>query len=117
MLRRSYHSQSEGAVVPFPSPPTTAFHDYTIFWPPADASPRQTGYYFDGQLLKTFDNYVSVNPSRAYLNNWSNGQISFTQGPPDADSVLEISRVAWYYSTEQVPGLPSGCTMQQACRV
>ncbi|KAJ9116023.1 hypothetical protein QFC24_006864 [Naganishia onofrii] len=113
----SYHSQSEGTVVPFPSPPTTAFHNYTIFWPPADASPRQTSYYFDGQLLKTMDQYVSVNPSRAYLNNWSNGQASFTQGPPTDDAVLEVAHLAWYYSTAQVPGLPNGCTMQQACRV
>jgi beta-glucanase (GH16 family) len=113
----SYHSQSEGTVVPFPSPPTTAFHNYTIFWPPADASPRQTSYYFDGQLLNTMDQYVSVNPSRAYLNNWSNGQASFTQGPPTDDAVLEVAHLAWYYSTAQVPGLPNGCTMQQACRV
>jgi hypothetical protein len=114
---RSYHVQKESVFHPFPSPPTTAFHNYTLFWPPADASPRQTSYYFDGKLLKRFDQYTSVNPSRACLSNWSNGQSTFTQGPPVADSVLEVSQLAWYYSTAKASGLPSGCTMEQACRV
>jgi beta-glucanase (GH16 family) len=114
---RSFHIQSESTWHPFPSEPTTSYHNYTIFWPPADASPRRTSYYFDGKLLKTFDKYVSVNPSRACLSNWSNGQLSFTQGPPVTDAVLEVRRIAWYYSTAKVPGLPSGCTMEQACRV
>jgi hypothetical protein len=113
----SYHMQSVGTWEPFPSEPTTAFHNYTIFWPPADLSPRQTSHYFNGQLLKTFDKYVSVNPSSARLSNWSNGQLSFTQGPPVSDSVLDVELLAYYYSTAQVPGLPSGCTTEQACRV
>lgn len=113
----TYHTESEGAVVPYPSPPTVAFHNYTIFWPPADASPRQTSFFFDGQLLKTMNQYVSVHPSGAYINNWSNGQESFTQGPPVADSVLRVSEIAWYYSTESSPGLPSGCSMAETCSV
>ncbi|KAJ9112853.1 hypothetical protein QFC19_000408 [Naganishia cerealis] len=113
----TYHTQSEGTVIPFPSPPTTSFHNYTIFWPPASSSPRLTSYYFDSQLLHTMSSYVSVHPSRAYMNHWTNGQASFTQGPPVGDAVLQVAAVAWYYSTQQVPGLPIGCTMEQACVV
>lgn len=113
----TYHTESDGTVVPFPAPPTTAFHNYTLFWPPASTTPRQTSFLFDGTPLKTFERFTSVNPSGAYINHWSNGQESFTQGPPVGDAVLRVSGVAWYYSTEEVPGLPEGCTMQQACRV
>lgn len=116
-MSRTYHTQSLGDVIPFPAPPTVAYHNYTIFWPPADANPRQTSYFFDGQHIKTFEKFVSVNPSGAYLNHWSNGQLSFTQGPPVEDAVMRVSGIAWYYATLEVPGMPEGCSVEEVCRV
>lgn len=116
-LRRTYHTAYETTIVPFPSPPTIAFHNYTLSWPSTNAANRSTRYYFDDQLIKSYDKWASVNPSGAYINNWSNGQKSFTQGPPEGDAVLKVKSLAWYYSTAQVQELPVGCTMQEVCRV
>jgi hypothetical protein len=115
--RRSYHIKHNTTLVPFPSQFTTSFHNYTFTWPPSNAANRETRYYFDKQLINTFTEYVSINPSGAYINNWSNGQASFTQGPPADDSVLRVRSLAWYYGTAEKSGLPAGCSIEEACRV
>lgn len=114
---RSYHVQHNTTLVPFPSPPTTSFHNYTLTWPASNVANRETRYYFDDHLINTFTEYVSLNPSGAYINNWSNGQASFTQGPPADDSVLRVRSLAWYYGTAERSGLPAGCSIEEACRV
>jgi hypothetical protein len=103
---RSYHIRHNTNLVPFASPPTTSVHDYTLTWPSSTAANRETRYYFDDQLINTFNQYVSINPSGAYINNWFNGQASFTQGPPTDDSVLRVRSLASYYGTADKSSLP-----------
>lgn len=48
---------------------------------------------------------------------WTNGDPNFTEGPPVKDAVMRVKGVAFYYKTEEHPGLPYGCSLEKACRV
>ncbi|WVF65705.1 hypothetical protein IAT40_000436 [Kwoniella sp. CBS 6097] len=107
--------QNDFGIVPFTSDPTVAFHNYTIAWVPGG-----TKYYFDGAALTSPAKYSSVNPSKVIINNWSNGDVTFTQGPPTSDVILKVSKLAYYFQTESLgtyPAYPAGCTEAQACVV
>ncbi|OCF31351.1 hypothetical protein I316_06956 [Kwoniella heveanensis BCC8398] len=107
--------ENDFGIVPFTADPTAAYHNYTIAWIPGG-----TKYYFDGAMLTSPAQYSSVNPSKVMINNWSNGDATFTQGPPTSDVVLKVSKLAYYYQTESLgsyPAYPAGCTEAQACVV
>ncbi|WVQ93351.1 hypothetical protein IAU59_000419 [Kwoniella sp. CBS 9459] len=107
--------ENDFGIVPFTSDPTAAYHNYTIAWVPGG-----TKYYFDGAMLDSPAKYSSVNPSKVMINNWSNGDVTFTQGPPTSDVVLKVASLAYYYQTESLgnyPAYPAGCTEAQACVV
>ncbi|KAK6904565.1 hypothetical protein I203_105381 [Kwoniella mangroviensis CBS 8507] len=100
---------------PFPNDPTADFNDYTIGW--FKDGPK---YYYNGAVLTGPTQYPSVNPSKIVINNWSSGKPTFTQGPPDDDTVLQVKSIAYYYQTESLasyPAWPSGCSEADACVV
>ncbi|ODO01647.1 hypothetical protein I350_06471 [Cryptococcus amylolentus CBS 6273] len=107
--------ENEEKSTAFPDDPTTAYHNYTIGWLPGG-----TKYYYDGQELEGPSKYASVNPSNLIINNWSNGDASFTAGPPSADVSLRVKSVTFYYQSETLdsyPANPSGCSEVDACVV
>ncbi|WVQ81353.1 hypothetical protein IAT38_003476 [Cryptococcus sp. DSM 104549] len=102
-------------VSPFTTDPSTSYHNYTVGWLSGG-----TKYYLDGKVLDGPTKWSSVHPSRVIINNWSNGDQTFTQGPPTADVTLRVKSITFYYQTEPItsyPAYPAGCTASDACRI
>ncbi|WVQ81539.1 hypothetical protein IAT38_003663 [Cryptococcus sp. DSM 104549] len=108
-------SGNDFLITPFTADPTTSYHNYTVGWLSGG-----TKYYFDGQELDSPSKYSSVNPSSVIINNWSNGESTFTQGPPTADVTLKVKSITFYYQTDSLsnyPAYPTGCSASDACRI
>jgi len=77
---------------PFDYDPTSDFFTYSIHWN------NQKTIYTWGKNTLEMDKYSSQNPSVLSINNWSDGGWTWSQGPPQLDSVLRISRIKAYYN-------------------
>ncbi|GAA6048122.1 hypothetical protein NBRC10513_003761 [Rhodotorula toruloides] len=86
--------KSSNVVVPYPSDPTGAFHDYTIEW-----TKFATIFFFDGKEVGRLTTNVPPSPMAFIWNNWSSGEPNWSAGPPTEDSYLLISAVAGNWTT------------------
>jgi len=77
---------------PFDYDPPSGFFTYSIYWN------NQKTIYAWGKNTQEIDIYSSQNPSVLSINNWSDGGWNWSQGPPQSDSVLRISRIRAYYN-------------------
>lgn len=76
-----------------PADVTSAYHEYRIDW-----TSNSTEYYLDGVLQRTMTTNVASVASAFVLNNWVNGDPSWTLGPPTTDGVLQIRKVTLAYN-------------------
>lgn len=85
--------QATTVTKPMPDDATTAMHEYRIDW-----LQDRTDFFLDGQLQQTFTDNVP-NTAGAWLwNNWSNGDHTWSAGPPEQDNVMKVGKVEMYYN-------------------
>ncbi|GAA6040997.1 hypothetical protein JCM8097_000531 [Rhodosporidiobolus ruineniae] len=81
-------------VVPYGFDPTADFHEYTIEW-----TPTYSKFHVDGELKTTFTTNVPSKASQFMLNNWSNGNVLWSAGPPTEDSYFLVKSIDLKYTT------------------
>ncbi|WVF72948.1 hypothetical protein IAT40_007766 [Kwoniella sp. CBS 6097] len=100
----------------FPNDPTTGFNQYGIGW--FNDGPQ---FFYNGApTAKRPEMKIPTNKCSVIINNWTNGDPTFTQGPPATDSILKVRKIEYYYSTGETsiyPALKAGCTAESACPV
>jgi len=72
---------------------TEGFYKYSIKWD------HQTTTYTWGNKSIVFDKFSSQNPSKFVVNNWSDANKGWTEGPPVEDNILRIQSFKAYYNT------------------
>ena len=106
------NSERLNTIVAFPQDPTVAYHNYTIAWLTSG-----TSYYFDGTPANSPNGFSSKNPSKLLVSQWTDGDTEFTYGPPAQDAVMGVKALDYYYSLSAGETPPSGCTVEDACKV
>ncbi|WVW86219.1 hypothetical protein I302_108261 [Kwoniella bestiolae CBS 10118] len=104
----------DGAHAAYPNDPTADFNRYTIGW-----FSDSNKFYYNDEELKGPEPHLPVNPCSIVINNWSNGDPGFTQGPPAQDNILQVRKLEYYYQTEEhsiYPALAPGCSVENACQ-
>ena len=85
--------QATTATKPMPQDGTTTMHEYRLDW-----LQDRTDFYLNGKLQQTFTQNVP-NTAGAWLwNNWSNGDHTWSAGPPAEDNVMKIEKIEMYYN-------------------
>ena len=74
--------------------PWTELQEYRFDWLPTVTKFYRAGNHFTGQLFK----HVPVTPASFIINMWSNGDPTFSQGPPTRDVVLQVRKLKFYYN-------------------
>jgi len=82
-------------VVNLPFDPTSAFHEYRI-----DFVPGNVIFYADEKALaKISTTAVPTSPGHLILNNWSNGDPTWSAGPPAQKAVTTVAYVKAYFNS------------------
>ncbi|KAL9073279.1 MAG: hypothetical protein Q9157_004810 [Trypethelium eluteriae] len=84
-------------VMPLPFAPDDAFHEYRFDW-----LPDRVSFYADGSWLTDMNVSVPDSPGSLFLNHWSNGDPTWSGGPPASDAVMTVSYVNAYFNTSNV---------------
>ncbi|ROW17591.1 hypothetical protein VPNG_00567 [Cytospora leucostoma] len=81
-----------------PFNPTTDFHEYRM-----DFTPRSVAFYADGDVLAVMDSPDGVPTSAGHLalSQWSNGNPSWSGGPPATDAVMNVKYVKAYFNSSK----------------
>ena len=79
---------------PAPANVGTAVHEYRLDW-----TKSYTAFYLDGVLQKKYTVNVPNVAGTWLWNNWANGDIQWSAGPPARDSVMKIQSVEMFYNT------------------
>ena len=77
-----------------PFRPDKEFHEYRFDW-----SPEKVSFYADGQWLHDMTHYSPNSPGHLVLNHWSNGDPSWSAGPPQSDAVMTVSYIKAYFNS------------------
>ncbi|TFK47022.1 concanavalin A-like lectin/glucanase [Heliocybe sulcata] len=72
----------------------TAFGNHRIDW-----LPSATNFYYNDQQKATINQQVPTQPSYFLLNVWSDGDPTWTNGPPTSDAVATIQWVHLYFNS------------------
>lgn len=83
-------------IVNLPFDPRADFHEYRI-----DFVPGRVLFLVDGTVLAEMDNPAGI-PTHAghlALNQWSNGNPSWSGGPPATDAVMEVRYLKAYFNS------------------
>jgi len=64
-----------------------------------DWTPRSTAFYIDGHLERQLFDNIPSSPGKWLWNNWSNGNLAWSAGPPVRDNIMKISSIEMYYNT------------------
>ena len=80
-----------------PYQPDEGFHEYRFDW-----TPTAVMYYADGVLLKTMTKSIPTSPGRITLSHWSNGDPSWSAGPPATDAILTVQYLKGYFNSSDV---------------
>jgi len=86
--------RSVSLTVPFDYNPPSDFYEYSIFW-----DNKSTKYSF-GDQEQVIKRYSSQSLSALSINNWSDGGWYWSQGPPNAPSVLYVKKITVYYNNQ-----------------
>lgn len=84
-------------VVYLPFNPSTDFHEYRM-----DFTPGRVAFYADGDVLAVMDGAGGGVPTSAghlALSQWSNGNPSWSGGPPSTDAVMNVRYVKAYFNS------------------
>jgi len=79
----------------------TAVHEYRIDWT-ADF----TSFYVDGVQKQKYTTNVASEAGTWLWNNWANGDIGWSAGPPRQDNVMKIQKIEMFYNTTETA---AGC--------
>ena len=97
-LRAGFNAAGTPGFLPYhlPFDPTTSFHEYRYDWTPTAVS-----FYADGVLLDTMTDPADVpnSPGSIHLSHWSNGDRTWSGGPPASDAVMTVSYFKAYFNT------------------
>ncbi|KXL48288.1 MAG: glycoside hydrolase family 16 protein [Acidomyces sp. 'richmondensis'] len=74
--------------------PSQGFHEYRFDW-----LPDRIDLYADEAWLTSFYQSVPSNAGALHLINWSNGDPTWSGGPPKKDAVLTVAYVNAYFNT------------------
>jgi len=74
--------------------PDEMFHEYRFDW-----TKDVVSFYVDGQLLHQMTDNIPTDDGSIFFNHWSNGDPSWSAGPPDRDTVMTISYMKSYFNT------------------
>ncbi|KAI9148041.1 Beta-glucanase-like protein [Paramyrothecium foliicola] len=77
-----------------PANPTTTEHEYRIDW-----TEGRVRWFVDGQQVWETNRDVPSVSGPWVWNNWSNGDIGWSAGPPAQDAVFKIRSIDMYYNT------------------
>lgn len=78
-----------------PFDPSDAFHEYRFDW-----FQDHVDFYADGVLLKTMSgDGVPSDPGHLTLSQWSNGDPTWSGGPPETDAVMTVNYVKGYFNS------------------
>jgi beta-glucanase (GH16 family) len=77
-----------------PADATSAEHEYRLDW-----TEGLVEWYVDGvKVWETTEDVPSVSGPWVF-NNWANGDIGWSAGPPAVDAVFKIRSIDMYYNT------------------
>lgn len=85
---------NEFKVQPLPFNPDEMFHEYRFDW-----TKERVAFYVDGRFLYEITDNVPTEGGGIFLNHWSNGDPSWSAGPPDQDTVMTISYMKAYFNS------------------
>ncbi|EOA87333.1 hypothetical protein ACJQWK_10276 [Exserohilum turcicum] len=77
-----------------PFRPDEKFHEYRFDW-----TPGSVDFFVDGQLLHQMTENLPQEGGSIFFNHWSNGDPSWSAGPPGRDTVMTISYVKSYFNS------------------
>ncbi|KAG9253798.1 concanavalin A-like lectin/glucanase domain-containing protein [Emericellopsis atlantica] len=77
-----------------PANPTTTEHEYRIDW-----TEGRVAWFVDGEQVWETNKDVPSVPGPWIWNNWSNGDIGWSAGPPTQDAVFKVRSIDMYYNT------------------
>jgi beta-glucanase (GH16 family) len=77
-----------------PFRPDQQFHEYRFDW-----TKDRVAFYVDGSYLHEITHNVPTEGGAIFFNHWSNGDASWSAGPPAADTVMTISYVKAYFNS------------------
>ncbi|RUP46273.1 concanavalin A-like lectin/glucanase domain-containing protein [Jimgerdemannia flammicorona] len=92
----SLHFTNQPDITPAPEAgfdPTADYHDYRIDW-----IPGKSQMWVDGVLRATLTQEVPNIPGKILFNSWSNGNPTWSQGPPKENALLRISSTTLYFN-------------------
>lgn len=85
---------TEYAIADLPFNPADGYHEYRI-----DFIPGLIIYYADDQVIGTLNGSIPSQPGHMILTQWSNGDPTWSGGPPVTDAVLAIAGVRAYFNS------------------
>ncbi|MCJ1305849.1 hypothetical protein MMC08_008666 [Hypocenomyce scalaris] len=77
-----------------PFAPDTAYHEYRFDW-----SPSSVDFYADSVLLTTMNVSVPSTAGSIHLSQWSNGDPTWSGGPPSQDAVVTVEYFKGYFNS------------------
>ncbi|KAL7626959.1 hypothetical protein AAE478_003734 [Parahypoxylon ruwenzoriense] len=81
--------------ISLPFDPTTDFHEYRI-----DFLPDKVIFYADAKMLAEMNGTgVPSSPGHLHLSHWSNGNMGWSQGPPETDAITTVRYVKAYFNS------------------
>ncbi|KAI9816885.1 MAG: hypothetical protein M1827_001530 [Pycnora praestabilis] len=81
-------------VYELPFQPDEGYHEYRFDW-----SPEKVSFYADGQWLKDMTTAVPIEAGAIHLSHWSNGDPTWSEGPPTSDAIMTISYLKAYFNS------------------
>lgn len=85
---------TEYEIADLPFNPADGYHEYRI-----DFIPGLIIYYADNQVIGTLNGSIPSQPGHMILTQWSNGDPTWSGGPPATDAVLAIAGVRAYFNS------------------
>ncbi|KAG0171936.1 hypothetical protein DFQ29_008634 [Apophysomyces sp. BC1021] len=92
--------------------PTVEFHEYRFDWIPGAVK-----YYVDGQYINTLAQNIPDFPGRVMINHWTDGNPSFSGGPPTEDAILEIANMTLFFNSSEFTSPPICRSTHEPCSV
>ncbi|KAH4924054.1 hypothetical protein HBI79_162770 [Parastagonospora nodorum] len=81
-------------VQPLPFRPDERFHEYRFDW-----TKERVSFYVDGVFLYEMTENVPTEGGGIFFNHWSNGDPTWSAGPPTQDTVMTISYMKSYFNS------------------
>lgn len=74
--------------------PSDGFHEYRFDW-----LPGVVNFYADGKYLRNLTDGVPDTPGGVIMKHWSNGQSTWSLGPPVKDAVMTVEYSKYYFNS------------------